>query len=238
MLETEEIFDSGAGVNRWRKVAIAFILLTAMLMSALSYLMLSEQTSFFAADYSPVASDEPEVLAQVSDKLALINQLSVSVDSEVSNKNRTLLEVVKSEQNLTITDSVELVFYNHSELYLEISQLEVAINKQKNHTYQSVMEIDWQRKSHIVLPPLGKVKVPVWYSISAKCLLKSYLLSWHYQVSIRPETLDFITSDNPEIKAKLDKATGYKGQINQVLQQDLNLTEFLPNGQDVCQYEI
>lgn len=166
-----------------------------------------------------------------------MKSLSVNIDSEVASVD-TPIRVEKTEQGFVVTNRLQLAFFNHSEQYIQISNILPNIAKQSDHTYDVDISLAEQQSKNIVLPPLGKMTTELFFTTTAECLLKSYAVSWQYNYSIDESSLDFIFQGNDELRKQAEPALSNTGFSSQIIVNHSDLKSIQEQVEDFCQYEL
>lgn len=178
-----------------------------------------------------------DVLQAAEKHTSLLKALSLNIETEV-NAVDAPLSVTKTEQGFSSSARLQLAFYNHSELYVKISDLTAELSKQATHNYDVDIELAQQQQRDIVIPPLGSSSLDIYYTTTSQCLLKSFAISWRYTAAIEAASLDFIFQDHEQLKSQLRQATTIAGTAHQLVVNHSDLKAVQEQEDDFCQYEL
>lgn len=185
-------------------------------------------------------------VTQAQSHLDLLKALQLNVESELSHNPEELVSLKRTEQGFIYTGELQLTFYNHSDIYVEVHDFVPAFHQRAQQSYQvdfalksdAQTQVNDRQSGVLVLPPLGKQSMKLVYSAAGKCAVRSFVFDWQYQAKIRTEALDFIFQQNQALKRGASEATRYQYQQSQVVTNFANLKAYREKWSDFCQYEI
>ena len=185
---------------------------------------------------------------QAQAHLDLLKALQLNVETELVHHSEDLVSLSKSERGFHFIGELQLIFYNHSDMYVEVfdfapklrqgAQQTEAVNFVLNAAPQT-QESDSEVQIHaLVLPPMSKQSIKLTYGAEAKCVVRSFVVDWQYQARVREEALNFIFQQNETLKQQAREATRYHYQQSKIVTNFANLKPYREKWSDFCQFEI
>ena len=243
-MDSGEIFSKKSKKTSKKKSSVVLIVWVTMILlvaSLSSWLFLElEQSNQSSVNTNAsnnglaITLKEVEVAQQYS---MLLKSLSVNLDSEVVSVD-TPISVERNEQGFVVSNRIQLAFYNHSELYVQVSDIAARVDKQSDHTYSVDVSVSSGEINSVVVPPLGKVITDVFFTTKSECVLKSFAVTWQYDYAIDNASLDFIFQGNEKLREQAELATKNKGLASQIVINHSDLKSIQEQTEDFCQYEI
>ncbi len=241
-LQSGEIFSNKSKKKSTKaiivRVALAILLCVLLaLFGYWSYLSFEQQQTSLNNSLQPVLKQQLNPVELAQQRSTLLKSLSINIDSEVVDVE-TPLTIEKSEQGFTVSSRLRLAFFNHSELYVKVSDIQADVTKQADHSYAVDISLLQEQKQSVVVPPLAKAYVDLYFSADAECLLKSFAASWQYQYEIDHASLDFIFQQNQALRKQVELATKHVAKGSQIIINHSDLKSVQERTKDFCQYEI